>query len=97
MTNKCKEQFKIKEETDKVFGKPQIVDLLFMCEDEILDWEIQYHRNTNVPDEFYENVGDDDNPTWEVDEFTYFGLLSVELISIEEKKRQRKGKSRLFK
>ena len=97
VTNKCKDNLKIKDESDKIFGVPQIVDLPFTCEDEILDWGIHYHRNIDVPDEFYKNLGDDDSPIWQVDEYTYFGILSVELISIEKKRRKRKGKSCLFK
>ena len=71
------------EHTDDIIGKPQLVKLPIEVEDDIANWECQLFASDEL--EFQETIQAD----------VYYNVLSVDLKSIEKKKKKVKGKVRI--
>ena len=78
---------------EKILSAPQVIELPFQCEDEILDWEVQYYPSWDLHGEFYKQ---DSEGQYVVNKQLYFGVMAVELVSVEKKKWHTKGKARRF-
>lgn len=66
-------------EEELIFGAPMKVKMPFPCEEEIVNWELQAFDM------------EDEDLLSEIGEMQYAFVLSVELVSVEKKKKKRKG------
>jgi len=68
----------------ELIGTPQEITLPFACEEEIIDWECQLH------------MSEENDYQEELDTNVYFNVLSVDLVSVEKKKKKKRGKTRVI-
>ena len=68
----------------ELIGTPQEITLPFACEEEIVDWECQLH------------MSEENNCQEELDSNDHFNVLSVNLVSVEKKKKKKRGKTRVI-
>ena len=93
---KIKNEYEYEDENDKIYGPCQKVRLPYQCDLEIKNWEVQFHRHNDCPEEFFENTGSADNPNWNLTDHLYYAILVVELVSAEKKKNKTRGAQRRF-
>ena len=96
LVTRIKSEYEYEDENDKIYGPCQIVRLPFQCDEEIKNWEVQYHRHEECPDSFYENTGTELTPQWILVDHLYYSVLVVELVSVEKKKVKTRGAQRRF-
>ena len=94
LITRIKSEYEYEDENDKIFGPCQIVRLPFQCDEEIKNWEVQYHRHQDCPESFFENEGTEHAPQWTLVDHLYYAVLVVELVSVEKKKVKTRGAQR---
>ena len=69
---------------EEISSPPVLVELPFVCEEEIVDWEVLFLPNNDGPDGFPPHVS------------FFHAILSVELVSVEKKTQKKKGSARMI-
>ena len=79
------EKYNLKDDEDaKINSIPQVIKLPFKCDEEIVDWEIQYFGS------------DDEKLTNELGAQPFNAILTVEVMSVIKPKKKKRGSTRVF-